>query len=81
MFGVKNTRGNNPNQICAQFAVVLASSRSVRSRAISGIFDMLGDILDALDLEFGFSRVEFPPKGSKTDDIVVIPVKPGVTNR
>ena len=48
------------------FRMVLVSSLSVRSRAISGIFDALGDIFDALDVEFGFSRVDFPPKGSKT---------------
>ena len=35
----------------------------------------LGDILDALDLEFGFSRVDFPPKGSKTQSFCVILAK------
>lgn len=51
--------------------MVLVSSLSVRSRAISGMFDALGDIFDALDVEFGFSRVDFPPKGSHEQDIVV----------
>ena len=35
----------------------------------------MGDILDALDVEFGFSRVDFLPKGSKTQRIVVILAK------
>ena len=32
-------------------------------------------LLNALDVEFGFSRVDFPPKGSKTQRIVVILAK------
>ena len=32
-------------------------------------------MLIALDIEFGFSRVDFPPKGSKTQRIVAILAK------
>ena len=32
-------------------------------------------LLEALEVEFGFSRVGFPPKGSKTQSVVVIPAK------
>ena len=35
----------------------------------------MAHILDAIDLEFGFSRVDFPPKGSKPQRIVVILAK------
>ena len=36
---------------------------------------IFASILDAIDLEFGFSRVDFPPKGSKSKQIVVILAK------
>ena len=36
---------------------------------------VFASILDVIDLEFGFSRVDFPPKGSKSKQIVVIYAK------
>ena len=36
----------------------------------------LSFLVDALDVEFGFSGVDFPPKGSKTQCIVVFHAKP-----
>ena len=53
----------------------LVSSLSVRSRAVLEVSTRLGDILDAVDLEFGFSRIDFPPKGSKTQSFCVILAK------
>ena len=77
VFRVENTPWDASKSIrCAiRVRMVLVSSLSVRSRAISGIFDALGDSFDALDVEFGFSRVDFPPKVSKTKHIVIIRAK------
>ena len=36
---------------------------------------IFASIVDAIDLEFGFSRVDFRPKGSKSKQIVVIHAK------
>ena len=47
----------------------------VRSRSVHFVFTFLAGILDAIDLEFGFSRVDFPPKGSKSQSFFVILAK------
>ena len=71
--GGVRTRSLHPKSI--SFVRSIVSSLSVRSRAILEVSTRLGDILDALDLEFGFSRVDFPPKGSKTQSFCVILAK------
>ena len=53
----------------------IQNSSPNRPRFIQDLFQIYPQIIDAIEVEFGFSRVDSPPKGSKTQSLVVILAK------